>query len=310
MSFPNPVIARVSLPCRIPTGYELPTSRNMSPPSPAGAPQTHLALRTLVGMQRPDKDVQVLFATRPNRKALLFIHGFSGDAVTTWSDFHQLLPHRPTCTSRDLIFYGYDGLRAEMHASAALFRAFLDRLLAHTPYFLTENLPPSARRADDFGYDEVTIIAHSLGAVIARRALLDATRSDSAWVSKIKLVLFAPAHRGAKVADLALEAASSFPFLRFFGIAARFQSPLIDALKPGSLMLEVLLRETETATRDGANAHLVAAKVVIAEYEKIVQNDSFGGDPPPDTILGTTHTSVCKPRREFLEPILMLETCL
>jgi len=272
--------------------------------------QTHLALRTLKGTQKPDKDIHVLFAAQPKRKALLFIHGFSGDAIKTWSDFHELLPGRPQCTCRDIIFYGYDGLRADMHASAAIFRAFLDELFKSTKSFLADNLPPSAQRADDFGYDELVIIAHSLGAVIARRALLDATRMSLDWVVRTKLVLYAPAHKGAKVTELALEVASSFTFLKLFGIVARFESPLIDQLKPESQSLKALLEDTEIATKDGANTHLVARKVVIAEYEKIVQNESFGKDPPPDTIPETTHTSVCKPKRDFLQPLILLEACL
>jgi alpha-beta hydrolase superfamily lysophospholipase len=272
--------------------------------------QTHLALRTLKGTQKPDRDVQVLFAVQPNQKAVLFIHGFSGDAIKTWSDFHELLPNCVHCACRDLIFYGYDGLRAEMHASASIFRGFLNRFFETTKSFLEDNLPLSARRPDDFRYDELTIVAHSLGAVIARRALLDATKSNSAWTDRTKLVLYAPAHKGAKVAVLALEAASSFPFLKLFGVGARFESPLIDQLKPGSQALISLLEETSVATKDGANPHLVARRVVIAEYEKIVQNESFCIDPPPDTIPETTHTSVCKPRHDFLQPLTLLEGCL
>jgi hypothetical protein len=51
---------------------------------------------------------------------------------------------------------------------------------------------------------------------------------------------------------------------------------LIDELKPESCALKPLLDETLLATKDGANNHLIATKVVIAEYEKIVANESFG----------------------------------
>lgn len=94
--------------------------------------QTHLALRPLTGTQRPDKDVHVLFATKPNRKAIVFVHGFSGHAINTWSDFHVLLPECPKCGYYDMYFYGYDGLRAEMNASAAIFCTFLDRMFRET----------------------------------------------------------------------------------------------------------------------------------------------------------------------------------
>ena len=272
--------------------------------------QTHLTPRILKGTEKPDKDVQVLFALKPNRKAVLFIHGFSGDAIKTWSDFHELLPVCPNGQCRDLFFYGYDGLRADMTASAALFRTFLDRLFSNTAQFVNENLPDAAKRAPDFEYDELVIAAHSLGAVITRRALLDATRLKAPWTTNTKLVLFAPAHKGASVATLALEVASSFTFLRLFGVGARFVSPLIDQLKPESPDLKKLLEETERARQGGANSHLVARKVVIAEYEKIVRNETFADDPPPDTIPETDHLSVCKPRSGFRRPLDFLEECL
>jgi hypothetical protein len=50
--------------------------------------------------------------------------------------------------------------------------------------------------------------------------------------------------------------------------------------------------------------------VIIAEYEKIVRNLTFGDDPPPATIAGATHTSVCKPRMDFRKPLDFLEQCL
>lgn len=272
--------------------------------------QTHLTPRTLKGDQKPDKDVQALFAVQPDRKAVLFIHGFSGDAIKTWSDFHQLLPECPKCIGRDLFFYGYDGLRSDMNASAAIFRSFLNRLLGTTRQFLAENLPPSAQRAGEFEYDELVIVAHSLGAVIARRALLDATKQSSNWVTRTKMVLYAPAHKGARVVDLALETVSSFPFAKFFGAVSRFASPLIDQLKPNSTALKQLLDDTLKARLGGANPHLVASKVVIADHEYIVENETFGEDPPPDAIADTSHTSVCKPRRDFLQPFKHLEECL
>ena len=272
--------------------------------------QTHLAPRTLKGTDKPDKDVQVLFAAQPDGRAVLFIHGFSGDAIDSWSHFHELLPQCPKCAGRDLFFYGYDGLRAEMNASASIFRTFLDRLFGSTGQFLRDNLPPSIQRPANFRYDELVIVAHSLGAVVSRRALLDATKKKSDWVTRTKLVLFAPAHKGAKVADLALEAASSFPFTKLFSAFLRFTSPLIDQLKPNSQALKQLLADTETFRKGGANAHLVASKVVIAEHESIVENETFAEDPPPYAIPDTSHMSVCKPRKDFLNPLSHLEDCL
>lgn len=272
--------------------------------------QTHFSPRTLKGTDKPEKDVQVLFAVNPDRKGMLFIHGYSGYAIKTWSDFHELLPGSSKCAGSDIFFYGYDGLRANMQSSASIFRSFLDRVLRKPEDLFKDNLPKSMQRAKDFAYDEFIIVAHSLGAVIARRALIDATMNKSDWVKKTKLILYAPAHKGASVAELALEVSSSFTFLKFFGIAARFKSPLIDDLKPDSRALKTLLEDTQNAIQEGSNEHLIANRVVIAEYENIVRNERFCYDPPADTIPNTTHTTVCKPNKSFLKPLTILEDCL
>jgi len=272
--------------------------------------QTHLVLRTLQGDEKPDNAVQALFSVQPSGRAVVFVHGFSGDPIKTWSDFHILLPAAQQCVGRDLYFYGYDGLRANMTSSAALFRDFLDRLFEQPGKIVNRNLPSDAQRKENFQYMELVLVAHSLGAVITRRALLDLTLLGRPWLSKTRLVLFAPAHMGASVADLAWETVSNFRFLRFFGAVARFESPLIDQLKPGSPELTALLSETQIACQNGANSHLKARKVVIAEYERIVRNDRFASDPPPVTIPDTEHTTVCKPRVDFLRPVQLLEEIL
>jgi hypothetical protein len=272
--------------------------------------QTHLAIRTLSALRKPDKDVEALFALNPNRKAILFIHGFSGCGLLTWSKFNTLLPPRPNGQQRDLFFYSYDGLRADLMASAALFRDFLTRFFAGAG-FLNPHLPAMMPRPDDFAYDELLIAAHSLGAVIARRALLDATTTGMEWVKRTKLILYAPAHTGASVATLALETVSCFPFIKFFGALARFQSPLIDQLAKNSSLLTQLLRDTNAACIRGANRHLIPCRIITAEYEKIVNSDYFGElDPVPQAIPNTTHTTVCKPRDDFLDPLELLDQCL
>jgi pimeloyl-ACP methyl ester carboxylesterase len=271
--------------------------------------QTHLAMRTLSATRKPDKEVEVLFALNPNRKAILFIHGFSGCAVLTWSKFSTLFPPRPNGRQRDLFFYGYDGLRADLMASAALFRDFLTRFFAEG--FVNTHLPEAMQRPEDFIFEEVLIAAHSLGAVIARRALLDATKMGLDWPKRTRLILYAPAHTGASVATLALETASCFPFMRFFGALARFESPLIDQLAKKSSLLTQLLRDTNAACKRGANRHLIPCRIITAEYEKIVNSDYFLPlDPAPETIPNTTHTTVCKPQDNFLDPLELLDQCL
>ncbi|MEY2506318.1 MAG: hypothetical protein QOH01_647 [Verrucomicrobiota bacterium] len=274
--------------------------------------QSHLASRTLSATKKPDKDVEVLFAFEPERKAVLFIHGFSGGGISTWSKFNSLLPRLLKASQRDLYFYGYDGLRASLIGSANLFRQFLERLFAGGAGFINPHLPESCLRPAEFGYDELVIVAHSLGAVIARRALLDATRGGQLWPKKTRLILYAPAHTGANVVKLALATCSTFTFSWLLAAFARFQSPLIDQLNsdPKSKLLVQLLDDTLEACKNGQNDHLIAKKVLVAEYEKIVEQERFKPDPSSITIAHTDHKSICKPRRDFLEPLEALYDCL
>ena len=90
--------------------------------------QIHLLSRLL----KADSDVRAFFSVNPTGKAILFIHGYTGDALKTWTDFPALLPQNPKFAGHDLFFYGYDGLRAPVGSSASLFRQFLEKLFGNT----------------------------------------------------------------------------------------------------------------------------------------------------------------------------------
>jgi len=274
--------------------------------------QLHRSSRPLSATKTPDKDVEVLFAFEPERKAVLFIHGFSGGGIVTWSKFNSLLPRHSKAANRDLYFYGYDGIRANLMGSADLFREFLGRLFAGEADFINVHLSGIDLRPSNFGYDEFVIAAHSLGAVIARRALVDATKEGALWPQKVRLVLYAPAHTGANVVRLALETCSTFSFTKILVAFARFQSPLIDQLNsdPKSAVLRQLLNDTLEACQGGQNHHLIARKVIGALDERIVERERFEPDPPSVTIPNTTHVNVCKPREDFLEPLERLDELL
>src|SRR5437870_10549959 len=106
--------------------------------------QTHFRERALARLE----DVRALFAINPSGRAVVFVHGYGGDALKSWSDFHQLLPRRPECARRDLFFYGYDGLYSELIASAGLFREFLDGLFAKSTELVNSSLPAGAHRSE------------------------------------------------------------------------------------------------------------------------------------------------------------------
>jgi hypothetical protein len=161
-----------------------------------------------------------------------------------------------------------------------------------------------------FTYDHALIVAHSLGAVMARQALLDGTRDQHKWPQRCELLLFAPAHKGTKGVDIGIGLAESIPFLKYATQFLRYSSTAIDDLKEDSPILLKLEQETLNATAGGANPHLKARKVLIAQHEKIVNNLRFANDPAPEKIPGTSHTNICQPNSTRLEPLHSLEQCL
>lgn len=290
-----------------PSAMKVPRKAKMIEVDALGMP--HLPIVRLATEQQA-LDVKFIASATPDGSAIVFVHGFNGSAIETWMDFEKMLPETGGCSSCDLFFVGYDGLRSDLTASAGIFREFLDRIFENPSNLLNGAIPSSAQRADNFAYKTLLIVGHSLGAVIARRALLDATIINKTWPSRCKLCLFAPAHRGANVTDLAIEALSTWSFLKPFSALMRFQSPLIDQLRRGSDTLKTLQDETIELTKNGANPHLKAALVLIAQYERIVDNIRFANDPPAITIAGKSHINLCKPSPEFKEPMEHVLSCL
>jgi pimeloyl-ACP methyl ester carboxylesterase len=221
---------------------------------------------------------KAILARNPSGKAIIFVHGYGGNAIETWSKFDSLLPESQSCTSHDLIFYGYDGIRADTVASASIFLEFLEDMFTNAAAKINRTLPAAAQRSQDFSYREIVIAAHSLGAVITRWALMMAFEHERSWPSKTKMVLYAPAHRGANVVKIALEGLSGFRAMQLLSGFARFQSPLIDQLAQDSQYLRELQDRVNRIVGISDNHCLLARAVFIAEREHVVVNLPFSRD--------------------------------
>jgi pimeloyl-ACP methyl ester carboxylesterase len=197
---------------------------------------------------------------KPSGVAVVFVHGFGGGATDTWDEFADMLPQRPECAGHDLLFYGYDSLTRQAPISAALFRDFL-HLVATDPF--TGVMAPSLRvdrnLTPSFRYHRIVIVAHSLGAVVVREALVQAAQDPlmRPWLSRVQLALFAPAHSGAKITELA-EEALGFVKLTLLRIAANAYAQVLADLKQNSPTLKRLEAETSRPCTTAAG-HSVSA---------------------------------------------------
>jgi pimeloyl-ACP methyl ester carboxylesterase len=246
------------------------------------------------------KSVAYLSAGKPTH-LVLFVHGFSGRATETWANFHILLPKVLANRDCDLLFYEYDGKYSTISKSAIQLRDFLLALGADPAWanpFLPKSYKPARRE-----YQKVIMVAHSMGAVVVRRALLElhnihvADSSKAAWLKTVSLVLFAPAHMGARAAELAKELMSSFDMGGAIASIVKYRVPAIRELDPESKTLRLLKEDTLAALKSSPhNAHLVAKTVVWAVNDRVVENDRFCADPTGVAAHGFGHIDVCKPR--------------
>lgn len=248
---------------------------------------------------------QFQMAAKPNGKLVVFVHGFGGQSFSTWQGFEEMLPSNRSFQDCDYIFFGYDGLTTQAYISACLLRALLKVVV--TPAGLESLLPPSTQKLRGFkGYNKIRIVAHSLGAVVTRRALLDLWLERQATpslppLSPLDFILFAPAHLGAMNVDLlAASLIESIPLIGgFLNAATRHKYKAIFDLASGSPMLTKLERDTELALARGAGPLVKPIKVVYGDREEVVIAGRFCDDPPAELVEGHDHSSLCRPTAKF-----------
>jgi len=274
----------------------------------------------------PGKDVdagklsRAYWAIIPERKAVVFVHGFGGTALGTWSEFPKILNLDPRFAATDLIFYGYDGKSIRANNSAKLLGRFLNGLISK-PANVVNNSLGFRERPSDFSYDLVVIVGHSLGAVVSRRALIDAHRNQESWILRTRLVLFAPAHCGADIIQLVTRAWMAVPncmsflllkspvgwalklFLRVLPEIIKLRYRVLKDLEPDCQSLRKLLADSISALQQNNADYLVASPVFHSDRDDIVEPIDFASDPPYRLIEGKTHTQICKPRSTYPQPI-------
>ena len=228
----------------------------------------------------------IIPSKKPPKHCIVFVHGFSGSALDTWEGFNSDALQDPALDETDLVFFGYDGRKSNALAAASFFFDLLDSLLGNGALISSVRPTPPA-------YASCVLAAHSLGALVTRWALLRAYDQKQPWLKDIRYLLFAPAHSGGIIVDSVTDLLSSNSFLKFFGDVAKADMPLLQELRPGSPVLKALEDQTRIAINAGCT-NLRARRVIIAEYEQVVSNLPFPGDPYPTAIRGAYHTSVCK----------------
>lgn len=124
------------------------------------------------------KPIYIQYRGRKNDAAVVFVHGFGGDVGKTWGEFPSLLCLEPRIQNWDVYSIGYpSSLRIDVPNIWAADPG-LKTLSIELRTFLS--LPPFA------GYKVIAIAAHSMGGLVAQRAMLD----DHKLTTRISHVIF------------------------------------------------------------------------------------------------------------------------
>jgi pimeloyl-ACP methyl ester carboxylesterase len=245
------------------------------------------------------------FSVVQPKQLLVFVHGFNGSSVGTWEEFPDLLREDPDFAQTDLVFYGYDSLKGQANNNGLRFYNCLKALAS-------PGLPEEERWgfersvvAEDFEYERIILVAHSLGSIVLRRALLNAKADEQPWLAQSQMVLFAPAHRGARIQKLVEYLPMFGRMLAGLGFVAM---PVLEDLKPDSEAIKNLMQESQKLIDEGKGNFAIAAKVVWANNERVVHNERFCQDPVAELVDDQSHSSVCKPQRpDFLRPLEIIK---
>lgn len=249
------------------------------------------------------EDSQVTWSLKPSKKAIVFVHGFGGSATNTWVQFPSLLQQDNRTAGYDLIFYGYDGLTTRASYSAKHLADFLEKLSDYPAQIFSNSLKNQSR-PNDFKYESILIVAHSLGAIVSRYAALDGVRNNKTWPNSIRFIFFAPAHRGAQIIKLAAQALGILRFVPVEALA-KHQFQVLQDLEPGNDTLVDLEQYLKDALAKGLN-NLSAKKVFHTGMDRVVEPRDFYSDPPYEPIDHADHREICKPRAGFMVPLEML----
>jgi hypothetical protein len=176
-----------------------------------------ILLSTTVGIVKPIPSTVALdlppaerdLAT--NRKLLIFMHGWNGDPAHTWNRFPQLVQADKKFADFNILLINYPTFFARRNLG-----------ITEMAHWINEKLNREGIYAR---HDEIWIVAHSMGGLIARE-LLVANRIQQSNNKFHLLIEIATPHKGASTASLS----------RSLGVSRGFT----DDLSPGSRYLTIL----------------------------------------------------------------------
>lgn len=264
--------------------------------------------------------------------AVVFVHGFGGDAAGTWAYFQQFIDDleefRNDFADVDLYFLQYQAVWESINSSVDRLGAFIANVVLNpeSPQFLIPMGPlrpgiespiPDADEKEDetvhenggvllarpagHRYESLVMAAHSEGGVVVRQLILrEYDANPRTPLRDAKLALFAPALFGYEPSGL-LGIVMNFPGLgRVIDACLRSSPAYRDLQRDSKHKLLVTLQTNTEALQDVATGFV--ASLLWGRKDRILADDKYKKDDVTyKDDLG--HTAICKPTLDYDDPI-------
>jgi pimeloyl-ACP methyl ester carboxylesterase len=250
--------------------------------------------------------------------AIVFVHGFGGNACGTWNDFHLMVDEidwHSWFSESDLFFFDYRSVWERIHSSSDRLLTFLDQAVFHpNPRHFTvklepllvepevESIEPQLNEVlvlpDNRRYAQVVLVGHSEGGVVIRNAV-DKKSSGNSQILRCHLRLFAPAIGGYAPAGLVGTLWNS-PFLGKVLDALLRATPAYQDLRRIK-WLEKLRGKTERNARRKKSTPAFRANILWGRRDYVVNPDKYDDDLERFEEQG--HIGVCKPKSIYPVPL-------
>lgn len=201
-------------------------------------------------------------------KFVYFVHGLGGEARETWGNFPSLIQSDPVFSDTDIGFFGFP---------TSLFRLPFSR-----KYPKIQTLAQALKTEIDLSVDEgqeLYLVAHSLGGLIARQYLVDEFEAGHP-LRVTKLLLYAVPNGGAGLASVG------------------------DFVSWRHNQLKQLCKDSDFLRSLNENWHrneidrIVDVRYVVAALDRVVEQreaQSYWGNDKVDVIANKGHIDVVKP---------------
>jgi pimeloyl-ACP methyl ester carboxylesterase len=237
---------------------------------------------------------------------VLFIHGLGG-SFGTWSSFARYLKDIwSEADSFGLSFDKYYGDQSWYHKIPVLNWILIFIKVALGPGI--KKLSKSLNTTIDsvcHNYDNVIIVAHSMGGLVARQYLID-QMDKSKTLGKVKcLITYATPHKGSRIANVAI--------VLLWTLFHRYKNPrqLVDLLRDGGYVKE--LNQVWKNYRIDQRTDFDFIRVfgyddwVVDEDSSSFVLDSNIEDPNIKPLAGRSHFTIIQPdKRTLQDPSVMI----